>query len=138
MTVFLLTILLVVTLLMIGVILLQRSEGGGLGIGGGNMGGMMTARGTSDLLTRTTAILATIFMGLCLLLAILSGYNAKKDSLLAKIATEEEVEVALSQQAGEGTVEAPTHTETVAPVATSAETPVSETKKDAEATAPVV
>ena len=57
------TVLLVIHLLiataMVGVILIQRSEGGALGgLGGGTMGGMMTARGTANLLTRTTAILA--------------------------------------------------------------------------------
>ncbi len=65
-----------VTIAMIGVILIQRSEGGGLGIGGGGgsgggMGGFMTGRGTANLLTRATAILAAIFvvssMGLTLL-----------------------------------------------------------------------
>ena len=51
---------------LVGVVLLQRSEGGGLGIGGsgggGGMSGFMTGRATADLLTRTTAILATAFM----------------------------------------------------------------------------
>ena len=62
------TVLLVIHLLiataMVGVILIQRSEGGALGgLGGGTMGGMMTARGTANLLTRTTAILAGCFIG---------------------------------------------------------------------------
>ena len=57
------TIILVIHLLiataMVGVILIQRSEGGALGgLGGGTMGGMMSARGTANLLTRATAILA--------------------------------------------------------------------------------
>ena len=61
------TVLLVIHLLiataMVGVILIQRSEGGALGgLGGGTMGGMMTARGTANLLTRTTAILAACFI----------------------------------------------------------------------------
>ena len=59
---------------MVGVILIQRSEGGALsGLGGGTMGGMMTARGTANLLTRTTAILAGCFMATSLVLAILAG-----------------------------------------------------------------
>ena len=60
------TILLVIhtliALALVGVILIQRSEGGGLGIGGGTAGGFMTARGTTNLLTRTTAILAFLFI----------------------------------------------------------------------------
>ncbi|MCK6450882.1 MAG: preprotein translocase subunit SecG [Alphaproteobacteria bacterium] len=54
-----------VTIALIGVILIQRSEGGGLGIGGGGGGGMsgfMTGRGTANLLTRVTAGLAVAFM----------------------------------------------------------------------------
>src|ERR1700741_4373886 len=47
---------------LIGVILLQKSEGGALGMGGGGMSGFMTGRSTANLLTRTTAILAVLFM----------------------------------------------------------------------------
>lgn len=72
------TVLLVVHALiavaLIVVVLLQRSEGGGLGIGSsGGMGGFMTARGTANLLTRTTAVLAAAFMAMSLLLAVLAG-----------------------------------------------------------------
>ena len=63
MTTVLLIVHLFVTLALIGVVLIQRSEGGGLGIGTSQgMGGFMTGRGTANLLTRTTAILATVFM----------------------------------------------------------------------------
>lgn len=66
---------------LVGVVLLQRSEGGGLGIGGGGsgggMGGFMTGRATADLLTRTTAILATLFMITSLVLAILAAHDRK-------------------------------------------------------------
>src|SRR5271170_5701799 len=62
-----------VTLAMIGVVLIQRSEGGGLGIGTTQgMGAFMTGRGTANLLTRTTAILASAFFAISLTLAILS------------------------------------------------------------------
>ncbi len=67
---------------LVGVILLQRSEGGGLGLGGGTMGGLMTGRGTANLLTRTTAILAACFMGTSILLAILSGNTGRAPSIL--------------------------------------------------------
>jgi preprotein translocase subunit SecG len=61
-----------VTIALIGVVLIQRSEGGGLGLGGGQgMGSFMTGRGTANLLTRTTAILGTAFFVLSLGLAIL-------------------------------------------------------------------
>jgi len=63
----LLIIHLLIALALIGMVLLQRSEGGGLGIGGGGgggggMGGFMTGRGTANLLTRITAVLAGLFM----------------------------------------------------------------------------
>jgi preprotein translocase subunit SecG len=68
----LLIIHLFVTLALIGVVLIQRSEGGGLGIGSSQgMGSFMSGRGTANLLTRTTAVLAVIFMGLSLTLALM-------------------------------------------------------------------
>ena len=72
------TVLLVIHILiaiaLIVVVLLQRSEGGGLGIGStGGMGGFMTARGTANLLTRTTAILAACFMAMSIVLTILAS-----------------------------------------------------------------
>ncbi len=73
MTTVLLIIHLFVTLALIGVVLIQRSEGGGLGIGSSQgMGSFMSGRGTANLLTRTTAILAAVFMALSLTLALLS------------------------------------------------------------------
>ena len=73
----LLVIHVIVTLSLIGVVLVQRSEGGGLGIGGGQgMGSFMTGRGTANLLTRTTAILATIFLALSLILALMTRNSA--------------------------------------------------------------
>jgi len=62
-----------VTIALIGVVLIQRSEGGGLGIGSSQgMGSFMTGRGTANLLTRTTAILGAIFFALSLSLALLN------------------------------------------------------------------
>ena len=73
----LLIIHLFVTLALIGVVLIQRSEGGGLGIGSSQgMGGLMTGRGTANLLTRATAVLATVFMLLSLALALLNRGTA--------------------------------------------------------------
>jgi preprotein translocase subunit SecG len=69
----LLIIHLFVTLALIGVVLIQRSEGGGLGIGTSQgMGSFMSGRGTANLLTRATAILATAFMALSLTLALMN------------------------------------------------------------------
>jgi preprotein translocase subunit SecG len=67
-------------LALIGVVLLQRSEGGGLGIG--STGGFMTSRGTANILTRATAILAGLFFVTSLLLSILAGINRKPTSVL--------------------------------------------------------
>ncbi len=73
MTSVLLLIHLFVTIALIGVVLIQRSEGGGLGIGTSQgMGGFMSGRGTTNLLTRTTAILGTAFFALSLTLALLN------------------------------------------------------------------
>ena len=67
----LLIIHLFLAMALVGVILLQKSEGGALGIGGGGgMGGFLTARGAANLLTRTTAILASLFIITSLALAI--------------------------------------------------------------------
>ncbi|HEX5508396.1 MAG TPA: preprotein translocase subunit SecG [Pseudolabrys sp.] len=70
---------LMLVLALIGVVLLQRSEGGGLGIGGGS--GFMTSRGTANVLTRATAILAALFFVTSLLLSILAGMGRKPTSI---------------------------------------------------------
>ena len=71
---------LMLVLALIGVVLLQKSEGGGLGIGGG--GGFMTSRGTANVLTRATAILAGLFFATSLLLSILAGLNRTPATLI--------------------------------------------------------
>jgi preprotein translocase subunit SecG len=58
---------------LIAIVLLQRSEGGALGMGGGGPTGFMTARGAGDLLTRTTWILAFVFFFLSIALTVLTG-----------------------------------------------------------------
>jgi preprotein translocase subunit SecG len=68
MTTVILVLHLMLSLALVGVILIQRSEGGGLGIGGG--GGFMTTRGTANLLTRTTGVLAALFIASSLFLAV--------------------------------------------------------------------
>jgi preprotein translocase subunit SecG len=71
---------LMIVLAMVGLILLQKSEGGGLGMGGG--AGFMSNRGTANVLTRTTAILAGIFFVTSLFLSILAGLDRKPRSIL--------------------------------------------------------
>jgi preprotein translocase subunit SecG len=78
------TVIIVVHLMivsvLIGTVLLQKSEGGGLGMGGG--AGFMSSRGTANLLTRTTAILAGIFFLTSMALAWLAGVDRKPSSIL--------------------------------------------------------
>jgi preprotein translocase subunit SecG len=72
---FLLVVHGLLALALVGVILLQKSEGGGL-TGGGSAGGLVSARGAADLLTRTTAILATLFILSSLGLAVVAASNS--------------------------------------------------------------
>jgi len=69
---FLLVVHAIVAASLVGVILMQRSEGGGLGMGG-SPAGLMSARGATDFLTRSTSILAALFIGLSILLAFLAA-----------------------------------------------------------------
>jgi preprotein translocase subunit SecG len=74
---------LMIVVAMIGVVLLQRSEGGGLGIGGGGGGGgFMSSRGTANVLTRATAILAAAFFVTSLTLSILAGMAHRPTSVI--------------------------------------------------------
>lgn len=87
MTTVLLMIHLLLALALVGVVLIQRSEGGGLGIGGGGggMGGLMSGRGTANLLTRTTAVLAACFMASSMLLAYVSAQDVAPESILEEL-----------------------------------------------------
>lgn len=67
---------------MVAVILLQRSEGGALGIGGGGGGGLMTTRGQANLLTRVTGVLAALFFVTSMALAILAGSSNRPRSIM--------------------------------------------------------
>ena len=73
---------LLIVLALIGVVMLQRSEGGALGIGGGGGGGFMSNRGTANVLTRATALLATGFFITSLLLSILAGWRPAGPTLI--------------------------------------------------------
>jgi preprotein translocase subunit SecG len=80
----LLVLEIIVSLALVCVVLLQRSEGGALGMGGGPSG-FMTARGAGDLLTRITWILATAFFTLALTLTILSGRERGASSVVDRL-----------------------------------------------------
>ena len=83
MTTIILVIHLLIAVALVIAVLLQRSEGGGLGIGGSGGGsGLVSVRGTSNLLTRATAILAACFMLTSLVLAILAGHTNEPTSVL--------------------------------------------------------
>src|SRR4051795_13138316 len=69
---FLLIVQTLVAVSLIGVILMQRSEGGGLGVGGSSSG-FMTARGAADFLTRSTAVLGGLFIVLSIVVAGIAG-----------------------------------------------------------------
>ena len=71
---------LMIVAVLIGTVLLQKSEGGGLGMGGG--AGFMSSRGTANLLTRTTAVLAVGFFITSLLLSWIASYDRKPASIL--------------------------------------------------------
>jgi preprotein translocase subunit SecG len=82
MTTVVLIIHLLLALALIGVILLQKSEGGALGMGGGGMSGFMTGRSTANLLTRTTAVLAALFFVTSISLAILASREREPHSIV--------------------------------------------------------
>ena len=74
---------LMIVAVLIGAVLLQKSEGGGLGMGGG--AGFMSSRGTANLLTRTTAVLAVGFFITSLFLSWLASYDKKPSSIIAAL-----------------------------------------------------
>jgi preprotein translocase subunit SecG len=90
---------LMIVAVLIGAVLLQKSEGGGLGMGGG--AGFMSSRGTANLLTRTTAILAAGFFLTSLFLSWLASYDRKPSSIIGTPASQ-------SAPAGGSPIQAPT------------------------------
>jgi preprotein translocase subunit SecG len=97
------TVLIVVHLLiviaLVGVVLLQRSEGGALGIGGG---GFMTGRGQANALSRATAILGALFFATSLVMSIIAGWSRAPRSIIDNTAP-----ASTSQPAGKTTPAAP-------------------------------
>ena len=100
MFIFLTVLQAVIAALLVGVILVQKSEGGGLGMGGSPTG-FMSARGAADFLSRATGVLAAVFVGLSIVLA----------ALAVKASTNQSVDTTLDR-----TVAAPAPTASAAPV----------------------
>ena len=98
----LIVIHLMVVVALIGMVLLQRSEGGALGMGGGGGGGggggFMSARGAANALTRSTGVLAAAFFATSIALSILAKYEAQSTDILENVPTQTE------QPLGEGGV----------------------------------
>jgi preprotein translocase subunit SecG len=90
---------LMVVVCLIATVLLQKSEGGGLGVGGG--AGFMSSRGTANLLTRTTAVLAVCFFAISLFLSWYASYERKPTSIIGSAPASQ------SQPAGPATPVAP-------------------------------
>ena len=82
MIILLLAVHILVALALVGVVLLQKSEGGALGMGGGGMSGFMTGRSTANLLTRVTAILAAAFMATSILLVVMHNRDRAPRSII--------------------------------------------------------
>jgi preprotein translocase subunit SecG len=85
---FLLVVQTLVAAALVAVILMQRSEGGGLGVGGSSAG-LMTARGAADFLTRSTAILGGIFIFLSIALAAIAGVTREAPTVDTSLAKEQ-------------------------------------------------
>ena len=127
---------LLIVLALIAVILLQRSEGGGLGMGG-NAGGLMTVRGSANLLTRTTAILAALFFATAIGLTILSeldrGTSAILDNAVTSGPQPSTVLDALSQMQGDTSSSAPAAVSSAAPTDPGLALPVTPAPSDVTA-----
>ena len=103
----LLAVIIVVCIALVGVILLQRSEGGTLGMSGGGPGNFMTARGAGDLLTRTTQILAAIFFALCLVMTLVSGHNRSQASVADRLKLQIDPSVLAARERAQSAAQAP-------------------------------
>jgi preprotein translocase subunit SecG len=85
---FLLIVQTLVAAALVAVILMQRSEGGGLGVGGSSAG-LMTARGAADFLTRATAVLGGLFIFLSILLAAIAGVSGESTTVDTSLVKEQ-------------------------------------------------
>lgn len=111
----LLALEIIVALFIIVAVLLQRSEGGALGMGGGPSG-FMTARGAGDLLTRVTWILGAVFFALGLLLTVLAGREAGSSSVVDRLKVNAIDPTSLNQQVAPPPSEIPVTSDGPAPL----------------------
>jgi preprotein translocase subunit SecG len=93
MFIFLLIVQTLVAASLVAVILMQRSEGGGLGVGGSSAG-LMTARGAADFLTRATAVLGGLMIFLSILLAAIAGVSRESTTVDTSLAKEQPLQQA--------------------------------------------
>jgi preprotein translocase subunit SecG len=112
---------LMIVLALVGVVLLQRSEGGGLGIGGGS--GFMTARGAANTLTRATAILAAAFFVTSLGLSLIARYGPQPLDILDRAPPASQGQGGVLDQLGGSDVPAPPPASTDIPAAPAETTP---------------
>ncbi|WP_174297657.1 preprotein translocase subunit SecG [Sphingomonas bacterium] len=117
---FLLVVHAIIAASLVTVILLQKSEGGGLGMGG-SPSGLMSARGAADFLTRATTVLATAFVGFSILLAVLASSRHAAGP----------IDTSLARRPA-----APVATQPATPVTTQPAQPVTTQPQPAEPTAP--
>ncbi len=107
MTTVIIVIHLMVVLAMIGVVLLQRSEGGALGIGGGGGGGgFMSRRGAGNLLTRATAFLAAAFFATSIALTVIARLESRPADILERLQNQQAEGTAPVAPAADGTAPA--------------------------------
>ena len=129
----LLVLQLIVAIFLVVVILMQRSNGGalsGLGGGDGGIGGLISARGKGNILTRITAVLATLFFALSMAISIyFSRVEVQKTSIVDDVVTPSELPVSPEAQApadAAPTAQAPTAPAPTAPASSEPQVPVAE------------
>lgn len=93
-TTLVLVIHVIIAIALVATILLQRSEGGGLGIGGAG-GGLMSARGAANALTRMTGFLAIAFLSTSIILAVMAGYSRSQTSKVQELLQRDPAELSV-------------------------------------------
>lgn len=111
---FLIVVQAVIAASLVGVILMQRSEGGGLGMGG-SPSGLMSARGAADFMTRTTTILATLFVTLSIALAFVAAQKGGTGGIDETLQRTEVPATGTTAPAAESTPAAPATADKAAP-----------------------
>jgi len=95
---FLLIVQTIIAASLVGVILMQRSEGGGLGVGGSSAG-FMTARGAADFLTRATSVLGALFVILSIMLAAIAGVTREAPTIDTSLVKDQPAQTAPAKTA---------------------------------------